>query len=161
MGLEAVNMYFALVKVFNVYIPSYILKFCVLGWGEPCFCIPNFKTADHRKLQTVTLEAVNITFWGHGVMMERVWTLPTGIPLVICILVHIVNQEAYGSNLYTGVRSTLEPLDNSDNLWVLYSPFYLVSMFGCINEIDKLHDKWLQLLFMAAANTTHADESQV
>ncbi|XP_028322799.1 adhesion G-protein coupled receptor G4-like isoform X2 [Gouania willdenowi] len=35
MGLEAVNMYFALVKVFNVYVPSYILKFCVLGWGIP------------------------------------------------------------------------------------------------------------------------------
>lgn len=35
MGLEAVNMYFALVKVFNVYVPSYILKFCALGWGEP------------------------------------------------------------------------------------------------------------------------------
>jgi len=33
MGLEAVNMYFALVKVFNVYVPSYILKFCALGWG--------------------------------------------------------------------------------------------------------------------------------
>uniref|UniRef100_A0A3Q2FXF7 Adhesion G protein-coupled receptor G4b n=1 Tax=Cyprinodon variegatus TaxID=28743 RepID=A0A3Q2FXF7_CYPVA len=28
MGLEAINMYFALVKVFNVYVPSYILKFC-------------------------------------------------------------------------------------------------------------------------------------
>lgn len=34
MGLEAVHMYFALVKVFNVYVPSYILKFCVVGWGE-------------------------------------------------------------------------------------------------------------------------------
>ena len=38
MGLEAVNMYLALVKVFNVYVPSYMLKFCVLGWGElVCF----------------------------------------------------------------------------------------------------------------------------
>jgi hypothetical protein len=35
MGLEAVHMYFSLVKVFNVYIPSYILKFCTLGWGKP------------------------------------------------------------------------------------------------------------------------------
>ncbi|CAB1333139.1 unnamed protein product [Coregonus sp. 'balchen'] len=35
MGLEAVHMYFALVKVFNVYVPSYILKFCALGWGIP------------------------------------------------------------------------------------------------------------------------------
>uniref|UniRef100_A0A6Q2Y0S2 Adhesion G protein-coupled receptor G4b n=1 Tax=Esox lucius TaxID=8010 RepID=A0A6Q2Y0S2_ESOLU len=35
MGLEAVHMYFALIKVFNVYVPSYILKFCTLGWGIP------------------------------------------------------------------------------------------------------------------------------
>ncbi len=34
MGLGAVNMYFALVKVFNVYVPSYIMKFCLIGWGE-------------------------------------------------------------------------------------------------------------------------------
>lgn len=34
MGLGAVNMYLALVKVFNVYVPSYILKFCLLGWGK-------------------------------------------------------------------------------------------------------------------------------
>ncbi|XP_076005388.1 adhesion G protein-coupled receptor G4a [Genypterus blacodes] len=35
MGLEAVHMYFALVKVFNTYVPSYILKFCIAGWGIP------------------------------------------------------------------------------------------------------------------------------
>ncbi|KAJ3598735.1 hypothetical protein NHX12_000642 [Muraenolepis orangiensis] len=35
MGLEALNMYFALVRVFNVYVPSYILKFCAVGWGVP------------------------------------------------------------------------------------------------------------------------------
>ncbi|KAK0148908.1 Adhesion G-protein coupled receptor G4 [Merluccius polli] len=35
MGLEALHMYFALVKVFNVYVPSYMLKFCAVGWGGP------------------------------------------------------------------------------------------------------------------------------
>ncbi|KAM3612761.1 uncharacterized protein V6R79_014067 [Siganus canaliculatus] len=35
MGLEAVHMYIALVKVFNTYIPSYILKLCAVGWGLP------------------------------------------------------------------------------------------------------------------------------
>uniref|UniRef100_G3QAV0 Adhesion G protein-coupled receptor G4b n=1 Tax=Gasterosteus aculeatus TaxID=69293 RepID=G3QAV0_GASAC len=60
MGLEAVNMYFALVKVFNVYVPSYILKFCALGWG---------------------------------------------IPLVICVLVLVVDREAYGSRLYADAPS--------------------------------------------------------
>lgn len=34
MGLEAVQMYLALVKVFNIYVPSYILKFCAVGWGK-------------------------------------------------------------------------------------------------------------------------------
>uniref|UniRef100_A0A3B4G371 Adhesion G protein-coupled receptor G4b n=1 Tax=Pundamilia nyererei TaxID=303518 RepID=A0A3B4G371_9CICH len=37
MGLEAVHMYLALVKVFNTYIPSYILKFCIIGWGKETF----------------------------------------------------------------------------------------------------------------------------
>ncbi|XP_028816759.1 adhesion G-protein coupled receptor G4 [Denticeps clupeoides] len=35
MGLEALHMYFALVKVFNIYVHSYILKFCAVGWGLP------------------------------------------------------------------------------------------------------------------------------
>ncbi|XP_042553475.1 adhesion G-protein coupled receptor G4 [Dipodomys spectabilis] len=39
MGLEAVHMYFALVKVFNIYIPHYILKFCVAGWGIPAITV--------------------------------------------------------------------------------------------------------------------------
>lgn len=34
MGLEAVHMYIALVKVFNTYIRRYILKFCIIGWGK-------------------------------------------------------------------------------------------------------------------------------
>ncbi|XP_058147348.1 adhesion G-protein coupled receptor G4 [Dasypus novemcinctus] len=39
MGLEAVHMYFALVKVFNIYIPNYILKFCLVGWGIPAVMV--------------------------------------------------------------------------------------------------------------------------
>ena len=35
MGLEAIHMYIALVKVFNTYIRRYILKFCIVGWGKP------------------------------------------------------------------------------------------------------------------------------
>uniref|UniRef100_UPI0037E99C34 adhesion G-protein coupled receptor G6 n=1 Tax=Semicossyphus pulcher TaxID=241346 RepID=UPI0037E99C34 len=84
MGLEAVNMYFALVKVFNVYVPSYILKFCALGWG---------------------------------------------LPLAICILVLIVNREAYGSHLYTDAQPSLEPLDNSDNFcWLQDDVTFYVSV---------------------------------
>nr|XP_056708736.1 adhesion G-protein coupled receptor G6 [Euleptes europaea] len=39
MGLEAVHMYIALVKVFNTYIRRYILKFCVIGWGLPAVVV--------------------------------------------------------------------------------------------------------------------------
>ncbi|XP_038305147.1 adhesion G-protein coupled receptor G4 isoform X1 [Canis lupus familiaris] len=35
MGLEAVHMYLSLVRVFNIYVPNYILKFCLVGWGIP------------------------------------------------------------------------------------------------------------------------------
>uniref|UniRef100_A0AAZ1XET0 Adhesion G protein-coupled receptor G4b n=2 Tax=Oreochromis aureus TaxID=47969 RepID=A0AAZ1XET0_OREAU len=85
MGLEAVNMYFALVKVFNAYVPSYMLKFCLLGWG---------------------------------------------LPLVICILVLIVNREAYGSHIYTDTSSsTLQLLDNSDNFcWLQDDVTFYVSV---------------------------------
>lgn len=34
MGLEAMHMYLALIKVFNTYISSWMLKFCAVGWGE-------------------------------------------------------------------------------------------------------------------------------
>ena len=36
MGLQGVHMYLSLVKVFNTYIRRYILKFCIVGWGECC-----------------------------------------------------------------------------------------------------------------------------
>ncbi|KAM8952899.1 adhesion G-protein coupled receptor G4 [Pelodytes ibericus] len=39
MGLEAVHMYFAFVKVFNLYIHNYILKFAIAGWGIPAVII--------------------------------------------------------------------------------------------------------------------------
>ncbi|XP_045150519.1 adhesion G-protein coupled receptor G6 [Echinops telfairi] len=39
MGLEAIHMYIALVKVFNTYIRRYILKFCIVGWGLPAFVV--------------------------------------------------------------------------------------------------------------------------
>ncbi|XP_039073066.1 adhesion G-protein coupled receptor G4 [Hyaena hyaena] len=35
MGLEGVHMYVSLVRVFNIYVPNYILKFCLVGWGIP------------------------------------------------------------------------------------------------------------------------------
>ncbi|KAM4620336.1 uncharacterized protein ACJ7VT_007019 [Polymixia lowei] len=39
MGLEAVHMYLALVKVFNAYISRYMLKFSLIGWGIPLIVV--------------------------------------------------------------------------------------------------------------------------
>uniref|UniRef100_A0A452QAA3 Adhesion G-protein coupled receptor G6 n=1 Tax=Ursus americanus TaxID=9643 RepID=A0A452QAA3_URSAM len=39
MGLEAIHMYIALVKVFNTYIRRYLLKFCIIGWGLPALVV--------------------------------------------------------------------------------------------------------------------------
>ncbi|KAM9847099.1 adhesion G-protein coupled receptor G2 [Aulostomus maculatus] len=39
MGLEAVQMYLALVKVFNSYISHYMLKFSLVGWGVPMIVV--------------------------------------------------------------------------------------------------------------------------
>ncbi|XP_072301762.1 uncharacterized protein [Eucyclogobius newberryi] len=39
MGLEAVHMYIALVKVFNSYISRYMVKFSLVGWGVPMIVI--------------------------------------------------------------------------------------------------------------------------
>ncbi|KAM3869195.1 adhesion G-protein coupled receptor G2-like [Diretmus argenteus] len=39
MGLEAIHMYLALVKVFNNYISHYMLKFSLVGWGIPLLVV--------------------------------------------------------------------------------------------------------------------------
>ncbi|XP_025022810.1 adhesion G-protein coupled receptor G4 [Python bivittatus] len=39
MGLEAINMYYALVRVLNTYIPHYMLRFAIAGWGIPAVIV--------------------------------------------------------------------------------------------------------------------------
>nr|XP_039260814.1 uncharacterized protein LOC120337160 [Styela clava] len=39
MGLEAINMYIALVKVFNTYYRKYMLKMSLAGWGVPLLIV--------------------------------------------------------------------------------------------------------------------------
>lgn len=50
MGLEAVHMYIALVKVFNTYIRRYILKFCIIGWGIPAIVVAIVLASTHKKI---------------------------------------------------------------------------------------------------------------
>ncbi|XP_030430094.1 adhesion G-protein coupled receptor G2-like [Gopherus evgoodei] len=51
MGLESLHMYFALIKVFRIYIPNYILKCCIAGWGIPAVVV-------------ATLLIINTDFYG-------------------------------------------------------------------------------------------------
>ncbi|XP_059911676.1 adhesion G-protein coupled receptor G2 isoform X2 [Gadus macrocephalus] len=88
MGLEAVNMYLALVKVFNVYVPSYILKFCILGWG---------------------------------------------IPLVVCVLVLVLNRDAYSSHLYTDTRADVKML--SGFCWIQDDMTFYVTVVGYVGLV--------------------------
>ncbi|NWH65137.1 AGRG4 protein, partial [Geococcyx californianus] len=53
MCLESLHFYLTLVKVFNVYIPRYILKCCIAGWGIPAIVI------------TIVL-IINKDFYGDG-----------------------------------------------------------------------------------------------
>nr|XP_008177224.1 adhesion G-protein coupled receptor G4 [Chrysemys picta bellii] len=53
MGLESLHMYFAFIKVFSIYIPNYILKFCIAGWGIPAVVV-------------ATLLIINVDFYGNG-----------------------------------------------------------------------------------------------
>ncbi|KAI1903152.1 hypothetical protein AGOR_G00024270, partial [Albula goreensis] len=39
MGLEALHMYLAIVKVFNTYVSRYMLKFSLVGWGIPLIVV--------------------------------------------------------------------------------------------------------------------------
>ncbi|XP_078699059.1 adhesion G-protein coupled receptor G6-like isoform X1 [Branchiostoma floridae x Branchiostoma belcheri] len=39
MGLEALNLYLAIMKVFNTYYRHFMLKFCIAGWGSPAVIV--------------------------------------------------------------------------------------------------------------------------
>ncbi|XP_051878301.1 adhesion G-protein coupled receptor G4 [Pristis pectinata] len=46
MCVEAVHMYLALVRVFNIYIRHYILKLCLIGWGLPATIVITLLSVD-------------------------------------------------------------------------------------------------------------------
>ncbi|NXT25109.1 AGRG4 protein, partial [Syrrhaptes paradoxus] len=57
MCLESVHFYLVLVKVFNVYVPKYILKCCIAGWGIPAIVI-------------AIVLIINKDFYGNGSQAE-------------------------------------------------------------------------------------------
>ncbi|XP_073342675.1 adhesion G-protein coupled receptor G2 [Pagrus major] len=89
MGLEAVNMYLALVKVFNIYVPSYILKFCAVGWGVPLVIVSLVLAIDKdvygsitAKEASVALESTDPFCW----LQNDVYFYVTVVAFVLLIL---------------------------------------------------------------------------
>uniref|UniRef100_A0A8C2TXT8 Adhesion G protein-coupled receptor G4 n=1 Tax=Coturnix japonica TaxID=93934 RepID=A0A8C2TXT8_COTJA len=58
MCMESVHLYLALVKVFNIYIPKYILKCCIAGWGIPA-------------IVTIIVLIINKDSYGNGSQSEN------------------------------------------------------------------------------------------
>ncbi|NXS69731.1 AGRG4 protein, partial [Pandion haliaetus] len=56
--LESVHFYLALVKVLNIYIPKYILKCCIAGWGIPAI------------VTVINKIIINKDFYGNGSYSE-------------------------------------------------------------------------------------------
>ncbi|NXC89413.1 AGRG4 protein, partial [Cercotrichas coryphoeus] len=62
MCLESVHFYLALVKVFNVYVPKYILKCCIADWGRnPAIAIT---------IVITLVLTINKDFYGGGLLSE-------------------------------------------------------------------------------------------
>ncbi|KAM6924195.1 adhesion G-protein coupled receptor G6-like [Xenentodon cancila] len=90
MGLEAVHMYFALVKVFNTYVPMYILKFCAVGWGIPLVIVSLVLAIDKDaygsslpKKTLVALESTEQFCW----LQDDIFFYVTVVAFVLLVLV--------------------------------------------------------------------------
>ncbi|XP_064829807.1 adhesion G-protein coupled receptor G4-like [Oncorhynchus masou masou] len=90
MGLEAIHMYFALVKVFNVYVPLYIHKFCALGWGIPLVIVSMVLAVEKDAYGNVLSEASLDSLQGSEPfcwMQSNVFFYVTVVSFVLLVLV--------------------------------------------------------------------------
>uniref|UniRef100_A0A8C7DYA7 Uncharacterized protein n=1 Tax=Oncorhynchus kisutch TaxID=8019 RepID=A0A8C7DYA7_ONCKI len=87
MGLEAIHMYFALVKVFNVYVPLYIHKFCALGWGIPLVIVSMVLVIDRGVWQFITSMLLIISPFLSCWMQSNVFFYVTVVSFVLLVLV--------------------------------------------------------------------------
>lgn len=80
MGLEAVHMYLALVKVFNSYISQYMLKFSLVGWGVPMI---------------VVIIVIAIDKDNYGIVSYGKFSDGTSDDLWVCSYMHIILHKYY------------------------------------------------------------------
>ncbi|XP_070770033.1 adhesion G-protein coupled receptor G6 [Enoplosus armatus] len=142
MGLEAVHMYFALVKVFNIYVPSYILKLCAVGWGIPLVIVSVVLLIDKDAYgSTVPEEAAmvlqstdqfcwlqNDVFFYVTVVAFVLLILLCNISMFIVVLIQIRQMGANKSSANS--RSSLHDLRAVASLTVLLGLSWVVGFFS-------------------------------
>ncbi|XP_038556127.1 adhesion G-protein coupled receptor G2 isoform X2 [Micropterus salmoides] len=131
MGLEAVHMYLALVKVFNIYIPSYILKFSAVGWGIPLVIVSMVLVIDKDAYGSAATEEAsgglqstdqfcwlqNDVFFYMTVVAFVLLVMLCNISVFIMVLIQIRQMKANKSS--TNNRSSLHDLRAVASLTVL------------------------------------------
>nr|XP_015804819.2 adhesion G-protein coupled receptor G4 [Nothobranchius furzeri]XP_054595207.1 adhesion G-protein coupled receptor G4 [Nothobranchius furzeri] len=141
MGLEAVHMYFALVKVFNTYIPSYILKFCAVGWGIPLVTVSMVLAVDKDaygslipKETAVALQSAEPFCWLQDdvfFFMTVAFVLLILLGNVIVFIVVLIQIKQMRANkLSANSRSSLQDLKAVVGLTVLLGLTWSMGFFS-------------------------------
>ncbi|XP_013860150.1 adhesion G-protein coupled receptor G4 [Austrofundulus limnaeus] len=142
MGLEAVHMYLALVKVFNTYVSAYILKFCVAGWGIPLLIIILVLSIDKDvygslipKDNAVALQSTEPFCWLQDdvvffvtVVAVVVLILLGNLAVFIVVLIQIKRMRA--NNLSAKGRSSLQDLRAVVGLTILLGLTWSMGLFS-------------------------------
>ncbi|XP_077388094.1 adhesion G protein-coupled receptor G4a [Festucalex cinctus] len=143
MALEAVHMYFALVKVFNTYVPAYILKFCAVGWGVPLFIVSLVLAIDkdaYGNIQvTEAAEQRNSTdqfcwlqkdiFFYVTVVAFVLLVLLCNMSVFVVVLLQI-RQMATNKKASTSSRGALRDLRAVASLTILLGLTWLIGFFS-------------------------------
>uniref|UniRef100_A0A665TJQ1 Adhesion G protein-coupled receptor G4b n=1 Tax=Echeneis naucrates TaxID=173247 RepID=A0A665TJQ1_ECHNA len=129
MGLESVHMYFALVKVFNIYVPCYILKFCVAGWGIPMVIINKVEIKPNNGcLSTSSCWLQNDVFFYVTVVAFVLLILLCNISVFILVLIQIRQMGANKSSANS--RSSLQDLKAVTSITILVGLTWSVGFFS-------------------------------
>ncbi|XP_061644216.1 adhesion G-protein coupled receptor G4 [Phyllopteryx taeniolatus] len=143
MGLEAVHMYFALVKVFNTYVPAYILKLCAVGWGVPLVIVSLVlaidKDAYGDTLDTKAAAESHSTYqfcWLQNDVVFYVVVVAFVLLVLLCntsvFVVVLLQIRQMGANKEpsTRSRSALQDLRAMASLTVLLGLSWLIGFFS-------------------------------
>ncbi|KAM9849666.1 adhesion G-protein coupled receptor G6 [Aulostomus maculatus] len=142
MGLEAVHMYLALVKVFNIYVPSYILKFCAVGWGVPLLIVSLVLVIDKNAYGSIVqgddamvLQSTDTFCWLQDDVYFYVTVVAFVLLILLCnicvfivVLIQIRKMRANKPSAKT--RSSLQDLRAVASLTVLLGLTWLMGFFS-------------------------------